>query len=258
MAITSLSAELNAWYEKHCVNGNLSWNVLARRTGITVSNITKIARGEVGKPKFETARVLLDAMFPDRKDDIAAYIEATYKGGPVTFAKEHESPRKLLTQQILDLLRDPLTFRLFKLSMSGKRTVAGLGQDFGEGQVQPRIDSLIAEDLVIIDEDGCLRRSPGAQFILSAEMVGVAVEFRHVVDIVAEKKILAECGETSIDKEANRLFYYHGSLKPESAENMRKEILHLMRKVVSKYSADEHKGEVEMFYNVAYGRFDTF
>lgn len=256
MAIESLSAELNAWYEKHCLNGNLSWHVLARRSGITVSNITKIARGEVGRPKYETARVLLQAICSGREDEVAAYIATTYQGGAITFAKEHESPRKLLSAQMLDLLRDPLTFRLFKLSMSGKRTVAGLEHDFGTHQVRPRLDSLIAEGVVEIDDAGCLRRSTGAQFILSTEMASVALEFKHAVDFVAEKKILAQCGDTSIDKEANRLVSYHCSLKPESAESMQKEIIHMMRKVANKYSGDEHKGEVEMFYNVAIGRFD--
>lgn len=257
MAIESLSAELWAWYEKHCVNGNLSWQVLARRSGITVSNITKIARGDVGKPKYETARVLLEAMLPDRHDEVAAYIAATYQGGPITFAKEHDSPRKLLTRPMLDVLRDPLTFRLFKLSMSGKRSVTSLERDFGADDVRPRLESLIAEGIVSIDDSGNVCRTPSAQFILSTEMASVAREFNHAIAIVAEKKTLANAGDSSIDKDANRLVSYHCSLKPDSAKSMQRDIVQAMRKIATKYSAAEHKGEVEMFYNVAFGRFDT-
>lgn len=257
MSIESLSAELNNWYEKHCVNGNLSWNVLSRKTGITVSNITKIARGDVGKPKYETARTLLNAILPDRQDDIAEYIALTYQGGQITFSKEHESPRKQLTDDVLDLFRDPLTFRLFKLAMSGSRSVTSLEDDFGGSQVRPRLESLAQVGVVEVDEAGLLRRPTASQFSLSTVTAGVALEFKHAVDIVAEKKILANNGDTSIDKEANRLLAYHCSLTPESAQNMRREIVDFLRKTAQKYSAEEHKGEVELFYNVAIGRFDT-
>lgn len=257
MPITSLSDELNTWYENNCVQGNLSWKVLAKKTGITVSNITKIARGEVTRPKYETARVLLAAILPGRADDIAEYIALTYQGGQITFAKEHESPRKQLTEDTQDLFRDALTFRLFKLSMSGKRTVASLERDFGVNQITPRLDSLVRDGVVAIDDQGRLCRAPASKFIFSTEMAAVATEFKHVVDIVAEKKILARNGEKTIDKDANRLMSYHCSIKPESAEQMRNDILDSIRKIAQKYGTDEHKGDVELFYNVVVGRFDA-
>lgn len=257
MPITSLSDELNTWYENNCVQGNLSWKVLAKKTGITVSNITKIARGEVTRPKYETARVLLAAILPGRADDIAEYIALTYQGGQITFAKEHESPRKQLTEDTQDLFRDALTFRLFKLSMSGKRTVASLERDFGVNQITPRLDSLVRDGVVAIDDQGRLCRALSSTFTFGSGVMNVATEFKHGVDLIAEKKVLAAHGNSTIEKEANRLISYSSSLKPESAKNMRADFINVFRKVVQKYSEPEHRGDVEVFYNIAIGRYDA-
>lgn len=256
MAISSLSAELKAWYEKHCVNGHLSWNVLAKKTGITVSNITKIARGEVERPKYETAKLLLDAILPGQDEQVAEYIAATYQGGTITFEKEAESPRSQLPVEAADLLRDSLSFRLFKLSMSGSRTVTDLEQDFGVSFVRPRLEALTQVGLVVVDDQGLLQRTAQSKFIFDNDMGSVVTEFKHAIDIVAEKKILARNGVESIDKDANRLVSYHCSLKPESAKQMADDIVAMIRKVAQKYGADQHKGDIEVFLNVAHGRFD--
>lgn len=256
MAIESLGAELNAWYEKHCANGHLSWNVLAKKTGITVSNITKIARGEVERPKYETAKLLLDAILPGRPQEVAEYITATYQGGAITFEKEAESPRTQLSAEAADLLRDSLSFRLFKLSMSGSRAVTELEQDFGVSFVRPRIEALTQIGLVTVDDQGRLKRTAKSKFIFDSDMGSVVTEFKHAIDLVAEKKILARNGVESIDKDANRLASYHCSLKPESAKQMAEDIMAMIRKVAQKYGADQHKGDVEVFFNVALGRFD--
>lgn len=256
MPIVSMQDELNSWYEKNCNNGYLSWAVLSRRTGVSVPTITKIAKGEIARPKFETVDALLKVIAPDRPGEVSDFIVSEYGGGTIQFDPEWITPRKRFSQEIMRLFDDSLTYRLFKLAMSGSNSVAGLCKDFGESEVMARIQLLVEKGLVRIDEENRLIRTQGSQYTFNGDVFSVAREIKHMVDIVAEKKSLAKTGPTDVDQNANRLLFYNTSLTEDTIRDFNDEVSGFMQKIAEKYKFDVNKGGKEVFISIAFGRFD--
>lgn len=256
MQIESLSKELNGWYEKNCVHGPLSWTTLEKKTGVSVSNITKIARGQIQRPKYETASVLLEAVLPDRKADIEDYISAEYGSETLNFDPHAPSARKELSAKTTNALRDFVAFRLFKLAMSGRHLISDLKARMGSDNVLPRLQILKDLGLVYVDEAGYLKRQPGSQDTRNNHATAVAEEFKHIVDLLAAKKVLSQQGYAQIDPEINKLLHLHVPVKPDRLPEMSKEVIEFLKMISEKYGTKEPGEGVEVFLNVAMGRFD--
>lgn len=256
MPIESVSKELNCWYEKNCAHGKLSWKTLEKKTGVTVSSITKIARGEIQRPKYETAAVLLKAVLPDDKAGVEDYISAVYGAEDVEFDPDAPSARKKLSAKTTAALWDFVAFRLFKLSMSGRHLIKEIKARMGGEDVLPRLQVLKDLGLVYVDKTGFLRRRPGSQTTRNNNTSSVADEFKHVIDLVAAKKVLSQQGNSSIDNEINKLLHLHMCVDQDKLPEMSKDIRDFLKKLSEKYDVTDSPNGVEVFVNVATGRFD--
>lgn len=258
MPIHSVSEELNNWYETNCASGRLSWGALSKKTGIAVSNITKIAKGQTAKPKYETARALLYAIRPNEMNEVEDFIASNYGFEEnVSFESNADTSRKVLGVDANELLRDFLTFRIFKLSLSGRHHIDCLNYKLGSENVMPRIEVLADYGLVFVDKNGFLCRRSGSQYTRTTDVTAIAAEFKHVVELVANKKVLAKKGNANIDNEVNRLVQWHLSLSKEQMPEFKRDIVEFLDKIGKKYKSNEDSADaVEMFLNLATGRFD--
>lgn len=259
MSIDSLSAELNLWYERNCVQGNLSWNYLAKKTGITVSNITKIARGDVALPKYQTAKALLKTICPEDDVEVNTYLRTAYPAKSFNFVDvEAETPRSVvfLGRKSIEILEDDLSFRLYKLALGNSSSIKSLKASFGEVQVSTRLESLERAQLVRIDAD-VLMRNDDLKFTQSNDPVLIAKHFKYNIDMVSAKKVLAKKGIGEIDAHVNRLLFYHGPFTEEALAMMVNETLDFISALAKKYSSEKYRGDVPGFIDITTGRFDT-
>lgn len=259
MTIDSLSDELNSWYEENCVGGNLSWKVLSRKTGITVSNIAKIARGEIALPKYETAKVLLEAILPHQQPDVFRYLRAKYPQKAYNYVDvKAVPPRANLYSQPsrVAALDDELTYRLYKIALCKKASVASLKKDFGADQVEKRIEILVEKKLVFV-EDGVLVRNPDIAHTQTNDPVFINKYFKFNTDIVAGKKVLASHGSANVDTYTNKLLFYHGSFSEDSLKKMVAETIEFIDYLAKKYNDENIEGDVAGFIDITTGRFDA-
>lgn len=256
--ITSVSDELKQWYLTNCENGHLSWKTLSNKTGVTVSNISKIARGEVHQPKYETAKVLLEAVLPKRQADVLRFLRAEYPDKVFNFVdSQAQTPRATLrdTPQKNELLEDELTYRLYKLSLGNSYEVEKLKVDFGRVQVESRIAALEKAELVVSD-DGVLRRAADLVHTQQNETSLTAKHFRYNVNMVSMKKTLAKKGAKHIDTHANRMLFYHFPLTEEALAMMVNDTLDFISGLAKKYNDEKYHGSVVGFIDITTGRFD--
>lgn len=257
MNISNMSEELNRWYEENCNQGNLAWSFLAKKSGVSVSQICKIAKGHVASPKYETVKALLEVLYPDDSIAVYEYLLKQYPRHTVALKGFSESKRSKVAVADRHLFRDILTFRVFKIADSGAFKVSQLEKEFGVTQIRPRIDALIKANYIEINENGFLVRSPYYEKTVLNEIASIAEEFHHVVDILASKKLVARNSDTEIDEIFNRLTYYHSSFNAEALKEIGKETREFVNYIFTKYKDSKFQGDIPAFINIATGRFDN-
>lgn len=150
-----------------------------------------------------------------------------------------------------------MTFRIFKLATCKCYTVEQLEAEFGRNQVKPRIAALLASNLIEFDQTGLVRRSKAYEETTSSNVATVAEEFHHAIDIIAQKKTVAQFADTELDQLNNRLAFFHDSFSAEALAEMGEETREFFDRLITKYSADEYRGNIPAFVNLSTGRFDN-
>lgn len=257
MNISSISDELNRWYEENCNNGNLAWSFLAKKSGVSVSQICKIAKGQVANPKYETERALFEAMFPENYVEVYEYLLEKYPRHNVALQGLLTKKRKRMPATGNELLKDRLTFRLFKFADAQCFKVSQLESEFGKSQVAPRIEALLAAEFVEIDSSGILSRSPKYEFTVNADLVSVAEEFHHAIEILASKKLVAQNSNTQIDQIFNRMTGMHDNYSEQALSELAADVNNFLNSMYTKYKDNKYRGPIPAFLNVATGRFDN-
>lgn len=257
MKISNMADELNRWYDENCSNGNLAWSFLAKKSGVSVSQICKIAKGQVAKPKYETEKSLLEAMHPDNYVDVYEYLLERYPQHNVVLNSLLKKGRKKIPASGSDLLKDRLTFRIFKFADTGAHTVADLEREFGKSQVVPRIEALNDADIIDVDSNGVISRSPNYENTVITDVIAVAEEFHHAVEILASKKLVAQNSNVEIDSIFNRMTSIHSSYNEAALTELAADVNQFLNKMYAKYQEDKYKGDIPAFLNLATGRFDN-
>lgn len=257
MSISSMADELNRWYEENCNKGNLAWSFLSRKSGVSVSQICKIAKGSVASPKYQTVKSLLEVLYPDDNKSVYEYLVQNFPKHTIRLKEFSEEKRRLVTEFNHHLFRDCLTFRLFKMAQSSSATVSILEREFGASQIGPRIEALVKADYIVVDEGGRISRSENYKNTMMNEITSIAEEFHHAIEIIVTKKLVARNADTEIDEIFNRLTYYHSTYSSEALEGIAKETQEFVSYLVSKYNKPKYSGEIPAFINIATGRFDN-
>lgn len=257
MDISNVADELNSWYEKNCSNGNLTWSFLSRRSGVSVSQICKIAKGHVASPKYQTVKSLLEALYPDDNAKIYEYLVKHFPKHTIRIKGLSEEERSVVSDFNHQLFRDGLTFRLFKIAQSNSVKVSDLEKEFGANQIRPRVDALVNGRYIEVREDGVISRSKNFEKTAASEITTIAEGFHHAVEIVVSKKLVARNTDSEIDEIFNRLTYYHSTFSSEALASIAKETEEFVNYIISKYSSPKFKGDIPAFLNIATGRFDN-
>lgn len=255
MEISSLKDELEKWYENNCKNGNLAWSNLAKISGVSTSNIRKIAKGEVERPRYDTARKLCTALFPNKSDITDVYLKEMYPNQAQTWFVGN-SERAERVSDGFDITRDIDVYVLFKLAMTKKAKTADLRQLYGNNLFSKKMKILTEANLAEETPDGRLVRSEGARFTKNSDVHSLADEFRLCATI-AETKIAANAaGAQQIDRIANRFDFLHLGVNEEGSAKIDKELESFKEKLYIIYTDPKFKGEIPRFVNLLVGRFD--
>lgn len=257
MSISSLPEELNRWYETNCAKGDLAWSYLSKKSHVSVSQLCKIAKGTVSKPKFHTVKAILKALHPDDHAAVHKYLVENYPQHQVSLKVLADVKRLDIDDSSRQLLKDRMTFRIFKLAISEKYTPEQLKLEFGAEVVEPRLDALILAKIVEIDSSGCIRRTESHKETATSDFGDIADEFHHVVEILTSKKLISKISNREIDEIFNGLMFYHETFSPEAIQEMGQDIREFMDKMFKKYSQDRFRGDIPAFLNIASGRFDS-
>lgn len=257
MNITSVSDVLVKWYDDNCTNGKLAWSYLGRKSGVSVSNICKIAKGQVAMPKYETAKALLQTIFPNDNAAVYKYLVEYYPKKAIHLEVFREPSRNRIAESAMNLLRDPLNFRLFKLSMAGSIKLADIEEDYGRNNLVSRIELLSNANLLRVDSEGNLERTEATVFTANGDVNWVAEEFMHCISILSTKKLLSQTTDIDIDSRINKFLYFHASFNDEAISLISEDVTKYINYICRKYSEDKYKGDIPVFINLACGRFDT-
>lgn len=257
MTISNVAAELNRWYDENCSNGNLAWSFLAKKSGVSVSQICKIAKGQVANPKYETEKALLEAIFPENFRGVYEYLLERYPRHDVALKSLLNKHRKKISTSGSELLKDRLTFRLFKFADAQSFTVQDLEIEFGANQIRPRVEALQEAGFIEIDDKGVISRSPSYESTVSADVIAVAEEFHHAIEILASKKLVAQSSNLEIDQILNRMTSLHRSYNENALVEMAADVNDFLNKMYTKYKQDKYRGAIPAFLNLATGRFDN-
>lgn len=261
MPITSIADELNSWYDINCSHGDQTWSDLAELSKVSVSQICKIAKGQVLKPKFQTVKALLEAIHPDNLRLVHSYLAAQFPKHQVRLQSLIDVKRSQIAASDRHLFKDRMTFRIFKLATCKCYTVAQLEAEFGRNQVKPRIAALLASNLIEFSNSdpssGVVCRSKAYEETTSSNVAAVAEEFHHAIDIIANKKTVEQYADSGLDHLVNRLAFFHDSFSPEALAEMSQETQEFFDRLITKYSADKYRGAIPAFLNLSTGRFDN-
>lgn len=257
MNISSMADELNSWYEKNCVNGNLAWSFLAKKSGVSVSQICKIAKGYVANPKYQTQKQLLEALYPDNFAGVYEYLLERYPKNEVALKSLLRKNRKKISTVGNELFKDRLTFRLFKFADCKSYTIPDLEKEFGRSQIAPRIEALLDADYIEVDESGLITRTAKYEATVISDIVSASEEFHHVVDIITSKKIVAQNSDAEIDNIFNRMAALHNSYSKEALVEIAADVSEFLDLVYTKYKDEKYRGNIPVFLNIATGRFDN-
>lgn len=252
-----MADELNSWYEKNCVNGSLAWSFLAKKSGVSVSQICKIARGQVANPKYQTQKQLLEALYPDDFVGVYEYLLERFPENEVALKSLLRKNRKKVNAVGHGLFKDRLTFRLFKFADCKSYTIEDLEKEFGRSQIEPRIEALLDADYIEVDEQGFVKRTRKYEATVISDVVSVAEEFHHVVDILASKKIVAQNSDVEIDQMFNRMTGLHNSYSEEALAEMAADVSQFLKTLYTKYKDEKYRGSIPVFLNIVTGRFDS-
>lgn len=257
MAISCLSEELNHWYEANCNKGDLAWSYLARKTQVSVSQLCKIAKGQVSRPKYHTVKSILEAIYPNDHSAVYKYLVEHFPKNQIHLTCLTESKRSTFEESARHLLKDRMTFRLFKLAATNRFTVEGLKAEFGSEMILPRLDALSLAGLVEVAENGVVSRTSKHSDTAMTKFADVADEFQHAIEILAAKKLVASVSDHEIDQIFNRLTFFHHSFNQEALEEMSDDITKFVESFIEKYEAEKYRGDIPGFLNIATGRFDS-
>lgn len=255
MEISSLKDELNKWYDDNCKNGNLAWSYLAKKSGVTASNIRKIAKGEVELPRFDTARKLCESMFPDSADTVATYLKEVYPKEAATWFLGN-GERRELPKERFDLTRDFYAFLLFKLAMTGSFKISDLEEIHGKSTVGQRLQMLAEAGLAEANSEGKLVRGEESQYTKNSDPRLLADEFRHCTNHLESKLAADSAGVTKVDRESNRFDYLHLGLNDKGSDALNQLLSQFKQEMYKLYTSSEYVGNIPRFVNIATGRFD--
>lgn len=256
MKISGLPEELNRWYEKNCKQGDLAWSTLANAANVSVSQLCKIAQGKVARPKYNTVKSILTALYPENNKEVVSYLVEHFPKQEFELKSLTEVDRVSVDQIARKILRDRMTFRLFKFADCEFYTAKILENVFGIDVIRPRIEVLVAAGMAEISENGVLKRTERIKQTSTSEFADVAREFQHVIEILASKKLIASISDHEIDQKFNRLMAFHNSFSAEAIEEMGAEIRDFLNYLFTKYNDKKYRGNIPAFVNVATGRFD--
>lgn len=257
MNITSVSDVLVKWYDDNCTNGRLAWSYLGRKSGVSVSNICKIAKGQVAMPKYETAKALLQAIYPNKNSEVYAFLVEYYPKKAIHLEVFLEKDRNRIFEADMNLLRDQLNYRLFKLAMAGTIKVADLEAEFGSDSLSRRVEILSKANLIVVTEDGALKRTDATVQTANGDVNWVAEEFIHGVSLLSQKKLMSRELEMDLDDRINKFLYFHWNVSDEAVGMIGAESSDFMNGLFRKYSQPKYTGSIPVFVNLACGRFDS-
>lgn len=257
MEISSVKDELNKWYEDNCTNGKLAWSYLAKKSEVSTSNIRKIAKNEVGRPTFDTSRKILLALYPNQAEDVYTYLKEHYPKQTASWHLRKSMHEKgLSANQHLNLSKDKVLFRLFKLAMTGSYKVTELEQHLGEKLVSQKLQILKNAGAVEVDSDGFLKRSKDSNYTLTSDVHTLHDEFGHASALVLDKLSDDNHGVAEIDRQSNRYDSLHIGISEEASKELDEEIRKFKEMIYEKFTSPEYEGEVARFINIVVGRFD--
>lgn len=257
MNITSVSEVLVKWYDDNCTNGRLAWSYLERKSGVSTSNICKIAKGQIATPKYETAKALLQAIYPGNNSAVYAFLVEFYPKKAIHLESFLQEKRKSIAESDINLLRDALNFRLFKLAMAESIKVSDIEDEFGANPVSGRLELMAKANLIAISPDGVLKRSDATVHTANGDVNWLAEEFIHSISILSSKKLLSRTSDIDIDERINKFLYYHASFNNDAIAMIGDEVKAFMDQIYRKYSQDKYRGDIPVFINLACGRFDS-
>lgn len=257
MNISALPEELNRWYEENCKQGDLAWNHLARKSKVSVSQLCKIAQGKVARPKYNTVKSILTALYPENNKEVVSYLVEHFPKQEFALKSLTEVDRISVDQAARDLFQDRVTFQLFKIADCEVFAVEKLEREFGTDVIQPRVEALTDAGIIEIGEGGVLKRTERHKETSTREFADVAKEFQHAIDLMASKKLIASISDHEIDQIFNRLTSFHNSFSSDAIQEMGGEIRDFLDYLFTKYNNEKYRGDIPAFVNVATGRFDS-
>lgn len=257
MEISSLKDELNKWYDDNCKNGNLAWSYLAKKSGVTASNIRKIAKGEVGQPRFETTKQLLQALYPNQLAEVYVVLKELFPNKTDTWHLGETHNRVQFSRKDLEVTRDPMAFLLFKRAMTGAAKVKDLEDELGKSRIEQSLAMLADAGLAREDSKGFLVRCEGCSNTLTNDIHRLADEFRHVTQFLESKLAADVAGVANVDRQTNRFDSLHLGLNEKGSKELDDDIRALKEKIIKLLNDPEYAGDIPRFVNIAVGRFDS-
>lgn len=257
MIISDLPDELNRWYEKNCKQGDSAWSNLAKSASVSVSQLCKIAQGKVARPKYNTVKSILTALYPENNKEVVSYLVEHFPKHEFALKSIVGVERVSIDQVARELFQDEMTFRLFKFASSEAFKVETLENSFGTDMVRPRLEALIDSGIAETNGQGILKRTERHKKTATSNFADQAKEFQHAIEILASKKLIASKSDHEIDQIFNRLMAFHSSFSQEAIDEMGGEIRDFLDYLFTKYRDEKYRGNIPAFVNVATGRFDS-
>lgn len=259
MSGIDLKTELNRWYEEHCIRGSQTWGTLATRSSVSVSQISKIANGQVIRPKYKTAKALIEAVHPKDSSFIDQFLSEKFpKVHQKSDKTEQSEPhRDIDLMQLRVLLKDQLTYRLVQMAAAKAYSADELISQFGAGRVTRRIDVLVEIGAVRMDDSGTISTTRAYDRIEHDDLTSIAQDFLVGVDIVATKTQVQSLSLDPAQDDSNQLLPFSGNLSSEAVAEMSREARDFMRAMEEKYSAPEYQGDIPAFLHLSSGRLDN-
>lgn len=260
MAMEALKEQLNSWHDVNCSKGPLSWQWLAKRSGISESYICKIARGEAANPSFRIAKSLMLIVLSHDIPKVYRFLKEFY---PEETPSELEFLQKNFTHvddKTVDLLRDKDNYRIYKIALSGKKTVQDISRDSGVSFAEERAVKLVEAGVLVVDEaTGKLSRSEAHKKTIVVDPDRLANEFGMVNEILREKKQAAKLAPAKvpqIDELLNRYMFYHDCVNDDAVAYFVNKLTKFLNDTHKELSQQKYKGDIPLFCNIAAGRFD--
>lgn len=247
------------WYKENVTDkprNKLSWENLAKKTGVSSSYLTRLAHGKAN-PSFNCERDLLPEIYNGDPENIRIYLSEKY---PLKFTKINDLIRKAKTKRTFfkstfdQVLYDLKLYRIFRLSTK-KYTDVEIENIAGPGS-KARLRAL--REMGILEYDSSTKRSPDCKEIVNSSMPRIFHSFRNNLEIMEQRhKETLINDNLDFNSKHNKLIGLYENLTEEMLDRFIDKAVDLANEIRSEASIIDSGETVPVFLNITIGRFDN-